>query len=85
MSSSVKCHVLIAGLVSWYIPRMIGKTIFMGEFASNFCNRFEPAPESDNPPLFGPGKIEPSDYLKPKFGQQTVLCIAQNKSHKRRK
>ena len=34
-------HVIIAGLVCWYIPRMMGKTVFLGEFASNFCNRFE--------------------------------------------
>ena len=42
---------------------MMGKTIFLGEFASNFSNRFELAPESDNPHFFGPQKMEPSDYL----------------------
>ena len=68
-------HVLIAGLVSWYISRMMGKTKFLGEFASNFWNRFELAPESDNPHFFVPQKMEPSDYLKPKFGKQIVLCI----------
>ena len=68
-------HVLIAGLVSWYIPKMTGKTVFLGEFVANFCNRFELAPESDNPHFFVPQKMEPSDYFKPKFGQQIVLSI----------
>ena len=54
---------------------MMGKTVFLGDFASNFCNRFELPPESDNPYFFGPWKMEPSDYLKPKFGKQIVLCI----------
>ena len=71
-------HVIIAGLVCWYIPRMMGKTVFLGEFASNYRNRFEPATESDNPQFFGPWKMEPSDcfdYFKPKFGHQIVLCM----------
>ena len=39
-----------------FVARMMGNTVFQGEFVSNFCNRFELAPESDNLHFFGPRK-----------------------------
>ena len=39
---------LFEGLVSQYIPRMMGKTIFLGK-VSNFCSKFDLTSESDNP------------------------------------